>query len=152
MSEVQTSQHEPATILAQFYDAETRYMQNPSDELFKQMVATFSPDLKLIQSPDLPYGGVWYGLDGFRGWSEQMASYFDVVDVQKPEVFTRDGSDRVMVLGLLHLRLRRSQRVLEAPMCQMMVVDRDAGLITEIQPFYWNVKGLVDAIELDKTT
>ena len=44
------------------------------------MVSLFSrtlhADVKLYQSPDLPYGGVYTGVEGFLAWSKEMAEYF----------------------------------------------------------------------------
>lgn len=46
-----------ASILQRFYDAETVYMSLPetSRDFGSTMGATLSPDIKLYQSPDLPY-------------------------------------------------------------------------------------------------
>lgn len=143
-----TQPHTHESVLAKFYAAEKIYMSDPSESNFDQMVASFSADLKIIQTPGLPYGGVWEGVAGFRGWSEQMSTLFDVVDVQNPTVFTNEQSDRVLILGRLILRVRKSQKILDNPMIQNMLIDREAGLIKEIQPFYWDVQGLVEAVEL----
>lgn len=139
--------HTPQSVLAKFYAAEKIYMSDPSESNFSEMVGNFSTDLKIIQTPGLPYGGVWEGVAGFRGWSEQMSTLFDIVDVQNPAVFTNEQSDRVLVLGRLILRVRQSQKILDNPMVQSMLIDREAGLIKEIQPFYWDVQGLVEAVK-----
>lgn len=146
MAEVQ--QHTPESILASFYAAEKRYMSDPTDAKFDDMVSNFSADLQVIQTPALPYPGVWKGVSGFRAWGEQMSALFDIVDVQDSKVFTNPNSpDQVISLGNLYLRARKSQKVLEGPMCQVIRVDCQAGVIKEIQPFYWDVQGLLDMLK-----
>src|ERR1700761_8484012 len=68
-------------ILERFYNAERAYMASPPDQAdFSDMQATLSPDVKLYQSPDLIYGGVYEGYSGFLEWSKKMSSYWDKVD------------------------------------------------------------------------
>ena len=52
-------------ILNRFYEAERIYMSTPPEEAdFSGMAATLARDMKLYQSPDLPYGGLYEGHDG----------------------------------------------------------------------------------------
>lgn len=138
--------HAPMDILNRFYEAEKRHFANPSDSTMDDMLKCFSTDLRIVQSPDLPYGGIWKGYEGFKGWGEEMGKLFDVVDVQEPMVFSNEQSDRVMIYGKLHLKVRETQEVLDNPFCQSVVVDCEAGVIKEIQPFYWNVRRLGEAV------
>ncbi|KXT12138.1 hypothetical protein AC579_10394 [Pseudocercospora musae] len=100
----------PAEILQQFYDAETIYMAaSPENRDFTSgMGKTLSPYLKLYQSPDLPYGGVFEGHAGFQEWSQTMASYFDKLEVMDPHVFEQAGSHSVIVASTLKLRVRKT--------------------------------------------
>ncbi|KAF2239341.1 hypothetical protein EV356DRAFT_502372 [Viridothelium virens] len=104
------------------------------------MAATLASDVKLIHSPDVPYGGVYEGPEGFRKWAEEMSRYFDIVDVQNPQVL--ENGDLVVVVSNLKLRVRESQQEWENPFTQVIKVDRQKGVITEIRPFYWDLKGL----------
>ena len=78
-----------------------------------------------------------------------MAKHFDIVDVQDPVVFTNETSNKVVINSQLRLRVRRTQKELSYPMCQVVVVDTDAGVIKEIMPFYWDVRGLLQALEAE---
>ncbi|KAH8887153.1 hypothetical protein GQ53DRAFT_327277 [Thozetella sp. PMI_491] len=134
-----------AAILERFYDAERIYMAAPPTERDASgMVACISPAMRLYQSPDLPYGGVYEGLEGFLQWSKQMSDLFDVVDVQNPRVLEGDGE--AVVLSTLHLRVRRTGQVLVRPLAQQVKTDGEKGVITEIRPFYWDVAGLNAAV------
>jgi ketosteroid isomerase-like protein len=132
-------------ILNQFYDDERIYMAQPPDQKDSALLTnTLSPHIKLYQTPDLPYGGTYEGVEGFLAWGKTMGSYFDTVDV-KPLKVLEDGDD-VIVISTLHLRVRRTGEVLENPFVQHVKIDRKAGKILEFRPFYWNVKGLSDAL------
>ena len=51
-----------AEILDRFYAAERIYMSaSPEERDFSGMAATLAKDLKLSQSPDLPWGGEYEG-------------------------------------------------------------------------------------------
>ena len=133
-----------AQILARFYEAETIYMAaSPSERDFAGgMGKTLSPSLDLYQSPDLPWGGVYKGHEGFQQWSETMASYFSSLVVAEPKVFESEGGSEVVVVSTLRLKTKRDGRDWAAPLTQTVKVDREKGWITEIRPFYWDVAGL----------
>lgn len=137
-----------ADILDRFYKAETVYMSLPAEQRDFQstMGLTISPDIELYQSPDLPYGGVYHGHDGFLEWSEAMSSYFSELEVLEPKVFEREGADEVVVLSTLKLKTRSTGKAWVAPLAQAVKVDREKGLITMIRPFYWDVKGLNEVL------
>lgn len=145
-----TKPHTPQSILARFYEAERLYMTNPTDPInISALNATLSQNVKLIQTPALPYGGIWEGITGFQGWSTQMSELFDIVDVQDPLVFSNEQSNKVIINAQVKFRVRKTQKELVYPMCQVVVVDSEEGVITEIQPFYWDVRGLLQALELE---
>ncbi|KAK4508591.1 hypothetical protein PRZ48_002330 [Zasmidium cellare] len=132
----------------QFYEAETIYMAAaPSERDITGMASCLSEDFQLHQSPDLPYGGIYKGRSGFKDWSDDMASYFDRLEVVDPQVFEKSGSDSVVVSSTLKLRVRKNGVELVGPLLQAMKVDREKGLLTEIRPFYWDVKGLNEALQ-----
>ncbi|USW56494.1 Putative NTF2-like domain superfamily protein [Septoria linicola] len=99
-----------AEILQRFYDAETIYMAAaPKDRDFANgMGKHLCKDMKLVQSPDLPYGGTYEGHVGFQQWTEAMASYFDRLDVTDPQLFEQSGSDTIIVKSFLKLRVRKT--------------------------------------------
>lgn len=91
-------------ILDRFYVAERVYMSLPLDKRdFSGMAGTLSPSHKLIQSPDLPYGGVYEGHSGFLRWAEEMEKRFDVVDVTEREILDNEAGDKVWCSPMLDL-------------------------------------------------
>ncbi|WP_410605810.1 nuclear transport factor 2 family protein [Amycolatopsis sp. lyj-90] len=128
----------PIEVLEAFYAAERVYMAAggaSAGASFDEMGATLSPDVRLHQSPDLPWGGEWEGYEGFRGWSIEMSRHFDIVDVQNA-TFLESG-DQVVILCDLRTRSRTTGESLTAPMVQVVTVQD--GRITEFRPFYWHV-------------
>ena len=69
-----------------------------------------------------------------------MSHYFDIVDVQDPQIL--ENTDIVVVVSTLKLRVRESKKEWSAPFTQLVKVDREKGVISEMRPFYWDVKGL----------
>jgi len=137
--------HTAKDILNRFYAAERVYMSAPPEHRdANALKATLSPDIKLYQSPDLPYPGTYTGIDEFMKWGRDMSNYFDKVDVQTTNVL-EDG-DIVVILGQLTLRARATGEEWTNPFCQIDKVNREKGLITEIRPFYWDVARLNRAV------
>jgi hypothetical protein len=142
-----TKPHTARSVLDSFYDAERIYMAAPPEERdFSGMAATLSKEVILKQSSGLPYAGIYTGPEGFQKWAQDMAGYFDKVDVQNPEIFEREGSNRIISLGYLHLRVRKTGEELKYPLCQVIQVNLEAGVIKSIMPFYWDVYALNKAI------
>lgn len=96
-------------------------------------------------------------------WSDDMASYFDRLEVVDPQVFEKSDSDTVIVYSTLKLRVRKNGEDWVKPLIQVsrvsldaerksltsiqaVKVDRGKGFLTEIRPFYWDVKGLNEAL------
>jgi ketosteroid isomerase-like protein len=139
--------HTPRSVLEAFYAAELIYMSAaPEERDFSDVAATLSSDCHLEQTSGLPYAGVYKGKEGMLAWAEQMANYFDTVDVQDREFFEREGSDRIVVVSNVKLRVRATGEELKYPFCQVMTVDLEKGVITELRPFYWDVHHLNKAI------
>ncbi|KAL4940554.1 hypothetical protein BDV06DRAFT_196396 [Aspergillus oleicola] len=139
--------HTARAVLNAFYDAERIYMSaSPETRDFSGIAATMASNVRLEQTPALPYGGVYIGPQGFQVWSTRMANYFDIVDVQHPEVFERPGSDKVTVLSSIHLRVRKTGEELDFPFCQVVTVDLEKGVIVDMRPFYWDVAAVNKAL------
>lgn len=137
----------PRQVLETFYDAERVYMQAPADQRnFSGIAATLAPNVKLEQTSALPYAGTYYGPQGMQDWAVQMANWFEVVDVRTPEIFESPGSDRVVVLSTVHFKVRKTGEELDFPFCQVVRVDLQKGVITEMHPYYWDVAGVNRAL------
>ena len=134
----------PIDVLNAFYDAERRYMAAggaAAGASFDEMAATLDPEVELHQSPDLPWGGEYRGHAGFRDWSLVMSDAFDQLSVEDAQFLV--SGDKIVILCRLVTRARRSGKILDAPMAQVVTV-RD-GRITEFRPFYWHVPDYVMA-------
>lgn len=118
----------------------------PEERDFSGMAATLSKEVKLKQSSGLPYAGEYEGPEGFQKWSQQMAHYFDKLHLKNPQIFESEGSNRIVSLSYLHLRVRKTGEELKYPLCQVMTVDLEAGVIKSIMPFYWDIYALNKAI------
>lgn len=139
----------PAEILNKFYKAETAYMAvQPEERDFASgMGVTLSPDVIIYQSPDLPYSqSEYHGHEGFQKWGTEMAGLFSKLVVAEPKVYEREGADEVLVLSTLELTSRDTGEDINSPLCQVIGVDREKGVITFIRPFYWDVEGLKKSI------
>jgi len=101
-------------------------------------------DVKLYQSPDLPYGGVYEGHEGWTRCFDAMGKCYSALDVIDPKVY--EGEDGVVVLSTLKLTGRATGKEWEQPLSQTVKVDREREVITEMRPFYWNVAGLREVI------
>lgn len=132
-------------VLTRFYAAERVYMASPAEKRdFTDLARTLSPDVHIHQSPDMPYGGEYKGHEGFLKWSEAMATCFDRMEVSDRQVL--HNGNEVVVTSTLRIRVRKSGEELVDPLIQWVKVDRDAGTIKEIRPFYWNVRGINEAL------
>ena len=128
----------PRQVLARFFEAERRYMQEGGS--FAEFAATLADDVVLHQSPDLPWGGEYVGPARYEEWARAMRTVFDRVDMRAPQFF--EQGDTVVVVGTLITRVRATGETMELPMAQVVRVE--AGKITGFRPFYWNV-AYVDA-------
>lgn len=136
-------------VLEAFYDAERRYMSAPLEKRdFRSIAATLASDIRMEQTSALPYAGIYIGPEGMQDWSKKMAEYFEVVDVQNPEIFEKEGSDRIVVLSEVHFKVRKTGQEMKFPFCQAMTVDLDRGVIQEMRPFYWDVQAVNTALEV----
>jgi hypothetical protein len=146
-----TPKHTPRSILETFYAAERIYMSAPtSSRDFTPIASTVSSNFRLEQTPALPYAGTYIGPQGLQDWAKRMADYFDIVDVQSPEIFEREGSDKVVVLATVLFRVRATGEELVFPFAQAVTVDLEEGVMTELRPFYWDVAGLNKALGVGK--
>lgn len=75
-----------------------------------------------------------------------MSALFSALEVTEPKVFELEGASEVVVTSVLKLTVRKSGEALELPLAQGVGVDRREGVITWIRPFYWDVRGLKEAV------
>ena len=127
------SKDTPRQVLERFFEAERRYMQEGGS--FAEFAATLANDVVLHQSPDLPWGGEYFGPKRYEEWARAMSVVFDRVDMRDLRFFEQD--DTVVIVGTLATRSRATGETMELPMTQVVTVKD--GKITDFRPFYWNV-------------
>ena len=133
-----TEERSPKQTLEDFYEAEGKYMRaraSGEDASFDGIAATLSPDVKLHQSPDLPFGGEYVGHQQYEQWAVAMSAIFDTLEVAEQEWF--ENGDKVVVICRFKTHSRINGSTQDLPMGQIVTVK--AGLITDFRPFYWNV-------------
>ncbi len=89
----------------------------------------------LHQTPDLPWGGEFVGVERYADWAAHMSSVFEVVDVQEAEFV--ETADKVIVLCTLVTKANLTGEVMKRPMVQVVTVRE--GKIIDFRPFYWHV-------------
>lgn len=137
-------------VLDAFYKAERQYMAAPPDKRdFQTIAVTLAPDVRMEQTSALPYAGTYIGQEGMQEWTSKMADYFEIVDVQNPEIFESEGSNRIVVLSQVHFRVRKTGHEMSFPFCQAMTVDLERGVIQELRPFYWDVQAVNRALGIE---
>ena len=135
--------------IKRFYEAEGAYM-NASDPAsgasFDALASTLDEDVVLHQSPDLPWGGEFYGHAGYEDWAKRMSRAFDSLVVEDARFFV-DG-DTAIVSCRLVTRSRATGTTLDEPMAQVIRVVGDK--IIEFRPFYWNVPAYCSVTGTDR--
>ena len=89
----------------------------------------------LHQTPDLPWGGEFVGVERYADWAAHMSSVFEVVDVQDAEFV--ETADKVIVLCTLVTKAKLTGDTMRRPMVQVVTVKE--GRIVDFRPFYWHV-------------
>ena len=110
---------------------------------FVGIAATLSPDVRLHQSPDLPFGGEYIGHQQYEQWAVAMSAIFDTLEVAEQEWF--ENGDKVVVICRFKTHSRINGSSQDLPMGQIVTVK--AGLITDFRPFYWNVPAYTAAAQ-----
>lgn len=139
--------HTPASVIQSFYEAERKFMTSQAQGDQQEMLSYFSKTAVLHQSPSLPWGGDFHGIEGVQSWGKQMSDLFDTVDVQNPEFFEKANSDEVVIKSTLKLRLRKTGAERQYPFVQIVRVDVERGLITEIRPMYWDIPDILELVK-----
>jgi uncharacterized protein len=159
----ETIDNSPIAVLNRFYDAERRYMKaggkgkcawssgslafpdwyfnadiqssQAGGASFDEFASTMSDKVVLHQTPDLPWGGDFIGIERYADWAAHMSSVFEVVDVQDAEFIQTAG--KVIVLCTLVTKARLTGEIMKRPMAQVVTVSE--GRIVDFRPFYWCV-------------
>ncbi|WP_419826323.1 nuclear transport factor 2 family protein [Sphingomonas sp.] len=140
-----TADSAPVAALERFYAAEANYMAAGGARggaSFAPLAETLAPDVVLHQSPDLPWGGEFYGHAGYEDWARQMSEAFDALEVKDRQLVA--SGDTAVAICRLVTRSRVNGSTINAPMAQVVRVRE--GRIVEFRPFYWNAPDYRDAV------
>ncbi|KEF62474.1 uncharacterized protein A1O9_00447 [Exophiala aquamarina CBS 119918] len=75
-----------------------------------------------------------------------MVSYFSAINVQDPEVFEKEGSDKIVGVSSVRFVARSTGEELRHPLAQIVQVDLEKGMMTEMRLLYWDVAGVNQAL------
>ena len=142
----QPDDNSPTVVLLRFYEAERRFMSaggKAGGASFDEFASTLADDVVLHQTPDLPWGGEFVGVEAFAEWGAMMSDCFEELDVQEPKFF--EQGDQVVVVSTLATKARKTGESMRRPLVQLVTVKD--GKIKDLRPFYWHVPDFVAAKE-----
>ncbi len=114
--------HDNVNILNSIYDAFER-----------RDIATscgfFSPEIDIIQCPQVPWGGTFHGLAGAEIFFARVASHINNrVTIER----MIDGGDRVAVIGNTHGTVRCTGKRFEVPIVHLWTFQDERAVRLEI--------------------
>ena len=80
-----SSDKSPTQVLMAFYEAERRYMTaggKAGGASFDEFASTMYPEVVRHQTPDLPWGGAYHGIERYSDWAAAMSDCLTSVAVQ----------------------------------------------------------------------
>ena len=105
------------------------------------MLAILHPNLRVIEAESLPYGGVVEGRNNFKEFTKRVFKTWKNTRVITEELI-EDGN-KVVVLATMSGESKTSQTQFTMSIAEIWSFDND-GLVTEIKPFYFDTKKLID--------
>lgn len=101
----------------------------------------------IYQAASLPYGGSYYGHDGFMQMGTAIINTWE--DFQTlPDQFP-DAGDWVIVRPVMRGKARRTTQLLDMPLTEVWRLQD--GKVQEIIPFYWDTAATVHLLQLTPT-
>ena len=110
------------------------------------MLAVLHPNLKVIEAESLPFGGITEGRENFQAFTKKVFTTWDNTSITSEELI-EDGN-RVVVLASMSAQSKSSGTRFTMQIAEIWTFDSD-GMVTEIQPFYFDTKRLVDLFNGD---
>tara|TARA_B110000977_G_C10847985_1_gene404675 strand:+ start:71 stop:475 length:405 start_codon:yes stop_codon:yes gene_type:complete len=105
------------------------------------MLAILHPSLRVVEAESLPYGGVMEGRDNFKEFTKSVFKTWKNTRIITEELI-EDGN-KVVVVATMSGESKTSETHFTMPIAEIWTFDSD-GLVTEIKPFYFDTKKLVD--------
>ena len=97
---------------------------------FAGVFALLSPDIRLEQTPVLPWGGVYEGHEGARNFFTSLSEYTEAIP--EPEQYFEAGDD-VVVTGRLRGKVQGNGKAIDIPIVHIWTVKE--GRITQFRAF-----------------
>ena len=89
------------------------------------ILSLFDPEIEIVQTPDLPWGGHHRGLSGLKEFLSKLSAEVDALPA--PEYYVPAGDD-VAVVGRLRGRTRRSGKEIDIAIVHVWTV-RDGRIV-----------------------
>ena len=95
---------------------------------YPALFSSLSPEIRIIHSPGLPWGGTFRGHDGAKVFLERMASYVtSYVAIER----ILDAGDHLAVTGRTYGATRRSGRRFDVPFVHLWHLEE--GVVVRLQ-------------------
>jgi hypothetical protein len=95
-----------------------------------------APDVRFVEPPTLPYGGVWEGHERFQELSRTVAATWEFDRSYPANVRTSARCGFVVLESTFRATSRRTGRSVDGRLAQCVTVQD--GKITEVVPYYWD--------------
>ena len=105
------------------------------------MLAILHPSLRVVEAESLPYGGIMEGRENFKEFTKRVFKTWKNTRIITEELI-EDGN-KVVVVATMSGESKTSETHFTMPIAEIWTFDSD-GLVTEIKPFYFDTKKLVD--------
>lgn len=112
----------------------------------EKMLATFDPQVKIIEAESLPYGGLTEGRENFIAFTKRVFTTWKNTRVVVDELIA-DG-DYVVVLAKMLGESKISGAAFEMDIAEVWKFDAK-GKVIELKPFYFDTKRLLDFYQGD---
>ena len=127
----------PMQVVQELYDA---FARRDLPKVFNLL----SPDIEIVQSEELPWGGLYRGHEGARQFFSRLGSYINsALDIER----LIDAEDHVVAIGWTHGTVNATGASYRVPIAHVWRV-RD-GLVTQTQFLIDNPK-MLEALRRDR--
>jgi ketosteroid isomerase-like protein len=131
--------------MSEMFDLVTRFYAAVARGDMEAAAAFIDHDrLMLLEADDLPFGGMYEGIDGFRALFVRMRELWKRAAVDGLSIMASGDT----AIARLHLDVVSRKTGLREKLQLVEVCDCDGGKIVKIQPFYfdaarvWSVAGI----------
>jgi ketosteroid isomerase-like protein len=127
----------PTQIVQELYDAFAR-------RDFLEVFGLLSPDIEILQSQELPWGGLYRGHDGARQLFAKLGSHINsTLDIER----LIDAEEHVVAIGWTHGTVNATGASYRVPFAHVWRV-RD-GLVIQTQ-FFIDNQNMLEALRRDR--